>query len=244
MKVFTALLLSTIDEETRLKTLAMQSQAMHLFLIRGDATGRVREEMLNDLTKGAVSAVDKPCDWRGVRCTHDAVTSFQLTSDTSGFSWIVSMDWLPSTLRELYLARIPMRSGWSAERLPRDMRYMQLVHCSARFGHESTINLHALPDRMEELVVREGWYSGEVHVQHLPETMRILYLQHRWFKHAVIDEESLPGKLIHLRVTTPDKGVSFVNTEGKPVRDLRVSDQFDLADVLRSSRYAAKYEGK
>ena len=215
---------------------------MERFLFREDAGEKLLKDMHRFLVEESPNKNDM-CTWRGVGCTRSTVSSFHLSSNESNISWILTMDWLPPSVQALHLERIPTWNGWLAERLPQDLRYMCLIFCSARFTSMRSINLHKLPRLLEELYVRQGWYEGAVHIANLPETMRVLCIQYRWINHAVIDEESLPKKLTHVRISPsdPDK-IKILNTLGKRVIDPRVSSGADLPAILSESKFYAKFQ--
>ena len=113
-----------------------------------------------------------PCTWSGIECTDNLVTTFvmrgvivrevidpeEAPSRSRTVQWCADLDWMPPTVQSMHVVNTRMLKGWLAERLPRDLRYMCLIHCNV---HKTDalgrpIALHKLPRRMEELFLTNG----------------------------------------------------------------------------------------
>ena len=91
--------------------------------------------------------------------------------------------------------------GWTSRILPRALRYMCLRRCDLAWRADPKnyeIDLQALPQNMEELIVERGWYAGRVVIDHLPETMRLLLLYNEQITRVYFGH--LPPSLEHFLV--------------------------------------------
>ena len=168
-------------------------------------------DALHKYINGGAGMHTDPCTWRGIECTAKEITSLIMTAilikeelpivswslETQYVPWKIDMDWLPPTLRVIHLNRLVLEDGWVAERLPRELRYLNVIRCNSRANTKKSreVRLHRLPRKLVELFVHEGWYSGKVLLIDLPKSLQILALVHESLEKVYVDSTQLPKSL-------------------------------------------------
>ena len=170
-----------------------------------------------------------PCTWgHSVVSTDGILKTFVFIRMPKQYvysPWKIEMDWLPSSLAFVHLSDIDMVSVWLAERLPRDLRYLSYGSSGMKFiAKNRRVDLTHLPERMEELLVRNGWFSGAVNLMHLPRTMRLLILRHVTVHKAFLRHSQLPDGLVQIFLYDGAAGTQLQEVDGAGV-DARVSNE-------------------
>ena len=185
-----------------------------------------RDRMWNYLCTGRPNSPD-PCEWRGVTCTNNEITSLVFTSTNGVRSpldspWSIDMDWLPTTLQYAHLCALRFLNGWLARRLPRKMVYFY-SSCSLANDvvTDRQIHFRHLPAKMEEMHIYGGWFAGTILIAGLPNTMRVCVLCSRYIRRAYVENQSLPSTLKKLVIYGNYGKAKVISTHGK--LDERVS---------------------
>ena len=184
---------------------------------------------------------DEPCTWRGVECEGGIARTLifrRMYQPNMGVHcdqvWIVDMRWLPSTVREMSFYSIDLFDGWQACALPRDLKFMYLSSCDSRRnqstpkGHQ--IDFRKLPQRMEELIIYDGWWAGPLVISALPATMQICFVLNDSIKRAFVDNAQLPESF-ELFSVFPNEYKFTVKERNKDLLDVRIR--------IRDTRYVA-----
>ena len=142
------------------------------------------------------------CEWEFVVCSpNNGIWIDVCTHSESSVrrQRALAVDWLPPSVQYVRIRSMFCYGDWRAERLPRDLRflYMERFALCGNSGN-ATIDLSRLPRKMEELTIWYSWYSGEVVLENLPQTMRHMYLVHDSFKRVYVDARELPNGIEHL----------------------------------------------
>ena len=168
------------------------------------------------------------CTWEGIGCIDGHVNTLHLTGDweIAGISWIIVPDWLPPKLQYVHLENIRFRGLWKPQRLPRELRYLYLSGCyDIKIGinpRDSTpISFGNLPAKMEELILIGSHVGRCIHINHLPNAMRLVYIRAypEYTLSIAIDYNALPAALEHLHVTPmhePNDFKRVIEIRGKP----------------------------
>ena len=155
--------------------------------------------------------VDDACTWKtGIECTNNTVTALwfcrAVDHATTG---LVALDSLPPTLQHLHLRQTYVSRVVPADMLPRELRYLCLLLCRvADFANYHKCNFARLPAQMEEFIVSSGLCKpaagGKIHIQHLPQTMRLLYIYQGWrqTEEVLVNYGYLPGALENLCISS------------------------------------------
>ena len=180
-----------------------------------------------------------PCEWRGVTCENGTVKfflwSFMFFNEiidgqrrTTAKNWFIEMDWLPSTLAAVHLNGIYLIDGWSADRLPRDLRYLYLNNCQPppssqeRKGYRRDMRLRQLPVGLEELYIFGGWMNGTVLLDGLPQRMKIVHLQSTSLRKAYVRNADMPPYLVIIVLSAGVREVK-VKERGNEEPDSRIT---------------------
>ena len=164
-----------------------------------------------------------PCMWRGVECTEGIVTTFVFVRTfheghwRTPNNWEIEVDYLPSTLCFLHLQFIHLIDEWVPERLPRDLRYFFSM-TNYIFQHNETqrgLNLRKLPQKLEELIVFQAWFAGNLLIDSLPPSLRLLNLRMEQPKQIFISNEALPDSLETLALFSHDSKAKIYELSGK-----------------------------
>ena len=107
--------------------------------------------------------------------------------------WKVDMQWLPSTVREIHFYMIQLVSGWTAQSLPRSLRYISLY--DYELSSKRTVDFRKLPAHLEVLIVERGWLRGAIILDMLPQTLRTCILYHRSITKVLVHSDRLPKSL-------------------------------------------------
>ena len=129
---------------------------------------------------------DDACQWHSalssVTCTDGTITAIRLVGYTS--IPCLSIHWLPPTTKFLYGRDLVLSGGWTSRVLPRALRHMCLEQCNFGWREKQKnyeIDLRALPENMEELIIDNvcslADVTAKVVIDHLPQTMRLLLLR-------------------------------------------------------------------
>ena len=140
-----------------------------------------------------------------ITCTDGTITAIHLDDQGTG----VRIHWLPPTTEFLFVHDLTLGGGWTSRVLPRALRgsrYMCLEKCDFGWGREEQknyeIDLRALPENMEELIIDNVWspvdVTAKVVIDHLPQTMRLLLLRAFQITNVYIGE--LPPSIEKLAV--------------------------------------------
>ena len=98
---------------------------------------------------------------------------------------------------------------------------------------------------MEECILIQSTIGGMVVLDHLPETMRFLYIQHSpsAFEAIVVDYRALPASLEDLHVTSVllEKRLRAKVTEIGRAKKVRLKTRYDGGVPMRRSKYYAQF---
>ena len=183
-----------------------------------------------------------PCTWgRSVSCTDGILKTFvfiRMPMQYESAQWKIEMDWLPSSLEFVHLFEVDMVHGWLAARLPRDLRFLcYSAGSETSISGNRRVDLCRLPERMEELLVRRGWYRGNVDLTQLPRTMRLLIIWHKSVKKAFLRNAQLPDGLIKIVLYQGGAGTWLEEIEGIDV-DPRVSNRAPMSKIPARDDFA------
>ena len=204
-----------------------------------------RDRMWNYLCTGKPNTSD-PCEWRGVTCTNNEMTSLIFVSTDSirnplDSPWSIDMDWLPSTLQYVHLTHARQLDGWLAERLPRALLYFN-SSCSLTNGviTKRQIHFRNLPPKMEEMQIFHGWFSGTVWISALPNTMRACVLRTGCIRRVYVESQNLPKSLEMIVINGIKDRAEVISMDGQ--LDERVSTSF--MDTSKHSDTCITYNRK
>ena len=165
------------------------------------------------------------CDWHGVSCTAGLITSIRASSSISsehGSMARFNLEWFPPTVEFIHLDDVACSTDWTLEGLPRELRYL----CLRVAPHDSSsrtprVDCALLPRKMEELIIAPATRCCDIRLEHMPSTMRYVYIEQRMHaeKPIVVDYRNLPPFLREMRVTSPRNDHVLeerVRTVGKP----------------------------
>ena len=147
---------------------------------------------------------------------------------------------MPPTAMFVCLRDTHVINGWTTERLPRGLRYLELrgleIHRTTL--RDRKIDLRRLPTKMQELFVIGGWYSGQVCLENLPQSMRITRLANAVITEAFIAHERLPVGIEGVSITR-NLGA---NERAAPVRLRPIGGvRKDARVVNHGERFKSKY---
>ena len=182
------------------------------------------------------------CRWRGVYCVDQKVVSVFLSDTASGS--IVAVEWLPPTVELIHFSGgISLFHGWPTRSLPRNLRYLCLKSCVSLCVSKDAVDLQALPQQMEELFVTFGWFSGQICINNLPQTMRILYIKTKKNVDAFIWRQKIPESMQVLCIIGdgPRIQVAFHQCDTGNLKSNMVS-KGKWQDIVRLSHHYMKFE--
>ena len=217
---------------------------------------------VNHLVRDAYDLPDI-CKWRGVECTDGVMHTF--VWHRQGLTPLgILMEWLPPTLQFLHLDRITMIHGWQPFNLPRALRYLNLNDCDRHSTQSSSSlpdalialsDLRMLPSKMEEFILDNSFFMGQIMLESLPQTMRLLFLRTFFFEKVNIDPLALPDQMeyivfLNLVANKPVKifkgfgktQCTIVNQDGEA---LRIGDNVRKrygSDYKEVSKYYRKFD--
>ena len=183
------------------------------------------------------------CRWYGVSCNGKRrVIALDLNfrnAEAGHRRPIVAMDWLPSECRRLRFTRVLTIDGFVSERLPRSLRSMLLDECDLHEGETPVgrrVNLNKLPGRMEEMLIFNGWFIGDIAIAHLPPSMRVLAIFNIGIKRAIIDNSSLSNNIKHIFIVNRLRPVKMITADGHSL-DARVCNKSRKEFALARSSF-------
>ena len=193
---------STIDDQSKER----QKFIMQRFLDpESEPTPVFNFSLIDHLTRDRLAHKEDPCSWDGIECTNGRVTRIKIILRPKD-KVACAIEWIPPTVRALRLDNISLANGWSADTLPRDLRFLLLRYCKTKTKYNrhsfQSIDLSKLPSHMEEIHILNSWPFGNLCIQSLPPTMKIIDIASSTISKALIDFENLPEKLRSIRLQT------------------------------------------
>ena len=237
MLSFPFVLLSLIDAQH--SEADFNNTAQNLCMRRFIAQNLPAESRRNEITdyilnkgptrrKGKVATLADPCSWNGVECTDGILHTFAV-DPWHGEECVVDMDWLPPTVRILSLSRSRIAHNWTIAMLPREMRFLLLWHTYVLLSVDrmAPLDLDKLPQKMEELHLYRTTLRGEIRIERLPDTMRIIDIGGEFVHTALIKFEDLPKNLVSISITRrpTDKPKVKIIRLGGGKADMRVTNK-------------------
>ena len=192
------------------------------------------QKKMMDSLHASVANANNDC-WTPFKYVNGVITRIFLSSNVSNAPFVVSMDWLPPTLKSVAMQHVLYVRSWQAERLPRDLRFFFTQ--SDRTIFERPINFAKLPPKMEELVMINASHSGTVVLTSLPERMRIVYILTNKPLEAVIDKQNIADRLECFSCQANENQKTIYDIDGSKVRPRDIKAPSEWKDLLRSEKY-------
>ena len=199
------------------------------------------EHLQKIVSKKDGAVLEDECSWIGVGCVENIVDSINLRSHRE----CIRMEWLPSSIRYIALHRCNTSTGWTADELPRALRFLSMSQCRNMSDYRKKqkcskkVDLQRLPSSLEELFVVDGWFVGDLRITDLPKTLRLLLISNDYIRKAHIAFENLPPKLLMLCVKSYRKVT--IKAIGDKLEDSRVTSDASSWDVLKFSSYWGRF---
>ena len=191
------------------------------------------------LTRQGVDPDDE-CQWRGVECVEGTITSF-VTGGNLIDHLRIRMQLFPSTLRAIYLRQVNLFHGWSAQTLPRDLRFLYMSITSA---HERFSDLRKLPGKLEEIHCMQpmGYWHGQIDLRSLPPSLRILQIMAVIKGPIIANDSAFPENIKRVRIAYRVNSTKkrSVLTEGEELNRNVLECNYTKLE-LSDSLYWAKY---
>ena len=159
---------------------AYQRTLMHN-LLSSPTNTRWEQNYRNIIQRGADPQDE--CQWKGVRCDKGIITHF-VCGDFMIPDVYIRMRMFPSTIQFLHLLKTKVHDGWSAETLPRALKY---AHIRLDFTHQNKVNFHRLPPNIEEFHGRQEHWHGPIDLTSLPASLEIFQLSGQLHCTPVVD---------------------------------------------------------
>ena len=139
-----------------------------------------------------------PCKWSGTTCdAEDNIRAVRLAKQEES-DQIISLDYLPPTCQEIHLMHLKHATGFLAERLPRELRYLYIHSCfllDTKTKTDAKVDFRKLPPHLEEFIVYGGWFHSKMYIASLPAYMRIIAVYNRRLGDIFVDSWALPASL-------------------------------------------------
>ena len=252
--IFCAVALSSVDKSpaSTLSAIDLQRKSMRLFASApweflhdnprySILSNNIMNHFKAKLAPTAQKGPDDVCMWNGVKCTGTIVTGVHLSHEAK--EAVVAVEWLPPTVEHIHFdGGVTLFRGWVTRRLPRALTYLYLRSCKP-IEREELVDLRTLPAHMEELIVMYHWQDGQVYLDALPDTMRILYIRSALHINCQVNYALLPEKmaLAWILPSTTETKIDF-QVYGKVKRDPRVRSAGKFSAVVECSKYFSVYD--
>ena len=154
------------------------------------------------LSNGATK--DDCCSWRGFECVDGLLQSLAMT--TFGLDerrWYLDLDWLPSSIENIFCKSVFLVRRFSVERLPRSLRYFYIFQQSGCLypSPQGVLHLCHLPMHMEEFrMITWNAFCGVVLIHEVPKTMRVCVLTNPCISTVIVSNEGLPPSLELIKI--------------------------------------------
>ena len=204
---------------------------------------RYATPMQNDLFANDPSHLDI-CKWGNIVCTDGVMQSLVVDGLCSHTIWVLSLDWLPPTVKHIHIHTVTTVNGWLPERLPRCLRYLSTTFEHAVIKRRDYFAFGHLPPRMEEIIIvgnSRSYIFGKVSIQNLPPTMRIIWINtaHKW--KASVDTSALPPGLEYLWLGRERHLVPFFGCDRQAVQ-AQVNTFNDVDFMWASSKWYGGFQ--
>ena len=204
-----------LSEDTSVTNERFQYQSLLRFLRLDDfdnPVGELRQKFL--LNNGF--EYDNFCEWNGITCVQNNVQRVVL--HVQGSLKCVKCDWIPSSTEVVHLSQLYVLPDMDTSRLPRELAYLHYDYC---FNVHS-LQIHRLPEKMEELVILGGCLRGTLDVTNLPPQMRAIVFTNVNFDKVFVINSKLPSTLEFIEIQYTDK-VCRIKTPSGEKPDKRVT---------------------
>ena len=199
---------------------------------------RALNEAATLIAIGDTEANDDICNWRGIDCTEGLATSVDIRAVGLSDKALIQIDWLPPTLAFIHLKYTFVSSKSAYRPLPRELKYLYLGYCSDK---TLSIDFIYLPRKLEEIILIESSIYGEIRLDNMPMTMRIIHIRQfpEFIKEIFVNYDSLPPSLQEIRVTWRSNNERLnqkVKAVGTP-RSVILQTKYDRRYPKKESRY-------
>ena len=182
-----------------------QRRLMHSILAapNGEAWDCARSRLIQNREDA-----DDECAWRGVICHKGIIRTFITSSELTAVLPL-RMRMLPSTLYHIHFCAVNLDSAWTAETLPRELRYLFITSSDI-----VSIDLRKLPVHMEELHSMQN-IQGVIDLTELPKEMRLLQLWGVLISTVIVDNAAIPKSIERVRIVeTGAQMVDYLLVDG------------------------------
>ena len=162
-----------------------QLESMRRFLQVEDLIDQVRALQRRKMFDSLENAADV-CMWNGIQCEDGLLTYIHWDKDIY-HRWY-SFEWLPSTVRHIYLNLKAINSCLPTRSLPRSLEECTIIN-SKLTGEP---DFRTLPQHLQLLDLSRNLLGGTIALTCLPQSLHRLNLAWNEFKHSFIDGASLP----------------------------------------------------
>ena len=185
------------------------------------------------------------CTWRCIECTDGMATAIFFRKTLFSDNACVELKWLPPTIAFIHLKSTRTPSGLSLHHLPRNLKYLYLLHSS---GETPLLDCALLPQRMEELILVESTNARSIRFSEMPTTMRFIYIRQMpsLTKCVIVDYDRLPSALEEIRLTCLFSFRKFnrkIREVGSP-RNVKLNTNFDMEYPKKGSKYINIFDAK
>ena len=130
------------------------------------------------------------CGLSGVSCVSGELRTIYWNSHSSIIS-IAHIDWMPPSVRYIYMTRMPVQTPLCMRCMPKDIKYFHVSHCEII----SRVDLTTLPGGTEWLCLPNNHLTGEVDLMALPKSIQTIDLQNNNIESARVETSMLPKSL-------------------------------------------------
>ena len=161
---------------------------------------------------------DDVCEWEGVGCNAAKILTRVDLSKVDRFTHFC-LEFVPSTVQYLLLAKKPICGPLHVQQLPRDLRHGHFQETKLT----GTINLQVLPQKVITMQLQVNQLKGVVYIGDLPPSMRSLNLAGNPIRRVYVDNSRLPQHLekVTFRPGRRGRKISILSVDGGEV-DSRV----------------------
>ena len=169
------------------------------------------------------ATANDPCTWSGMQCTDGILTSVLMSHERIfiyGNDLHIDMDFFPNTVQFLYLKSVKYVDGWTADRLPRDLKFFCASQCVNAHDKTSSREIHMdrLPRQMEEIHLSSGEFapiSGVLLIANLPPNLRICHIRSQFLRKVLVDNLSIPDGIEMLNIYGNGQKILIKEASGK-----------------------------